>query len=138
MKPILIRGSYNQDHRGTVRFNNNFVPLGVKRIYTIENADVEFVRSWQGHQIEQRWFSPITGSFIIKLIEIDDWSKPSKQLPILEFHLESSSLDVLHVPPGFLSSIQSKEDSSKLLVLADYKLGEIKDEHRFPNDYFRF
>ncbi|PIX07465.1 MAG: sugar epimerase, partial [Flavobacteriales bacterium CG_4_8_14_3_um_filter_35_10] len=41
-----------------------------------------------------------------------------------------------HVPQGYVSSIQAMEESSKLLVMADHLLGEIKDEYRFDVDYF--
>lgn len=137
MQPTLIKGNLHQDERGTVRFNNDFVTLGIKRMYTLENVNTAFVRAWQGHKIEQRWFLPIIGSFKIKLIEINNWSKPSNDLPILEFILKTESLDVLHIPQGYISSIQAIEEDSKLLVLSDYELGEIQDEYRFSTDYFK-
>ena len=136
MQPKIIKGNHHTDHRGTLSFNNDFNSFGVKRVYTIENESLDFVRAWQGHQIEQRWFSAVAGSFKIKLIEIDDWKNPTKDLPILEFILNSENLDILHVPRGFATSIQSLEDHSKLLLFADYQLGEIQDEYRFASNYF--
>jgi hypothetical protein len=50
--------------------------------------------------------------------------------------LDSGKLDVLHVPSGYASSIQSLEEGSKLLVMADYLLGELADEYRYAVDYF--
>jgi hypothetical protein len=41
------------------------------------------------------------------------------------------------VPRGYVSSIQALEMGSKLLVMADHLLGEIKDEYRFDIDYFK-
>ena len=35
------------------------------------------------------------------------------------------------------AAIQAKKEGSKLLVLADYALGEIQDEYRFSLDYFK-
>ena len=136
MQPKIIKGNHHTDHRGTLSFNNDFNSFGVKRVYTIENESLDFLRAWQGHQIEQRWFSAVAGSFKIKLIEIDDWKNPTKDLPILEFILNSENLDILHVPRGFATSIQSLEDHSKLLLFADYQLGEIQDEYRFASNYF--
>lgn len=136
MQPKIIKGNHHTDDRGTLTFNNDFNALGIKRIYSIENKSLDFVRAWQGHQIEQRWFSAIAGSFRIKLIEIDHWENPSKDLPVLEFILSSDNLDILHVPGGFATSIQALEKQSKLLLFADYEMGEIQDEFRFPNDYF--
>ena len=110
MEPTIIKGNHFQDDRGIVNFNNDFNALGIKRIYTLENNSTDFVRCWQGHKIEQRWFSAISGSFTIKLIEIDLWENPSKNLPALEFILKSDSLDFLHVPNGYVSSIQPLEN----------------------------
>ena len=136
MQPQIIKGNHHKDDRGTLTFNNDFNALGIKRVYTIENESLDFLRAWQGHQIEQRWFSAVAGSFKIKLIEIDEWKNPTKDLPILEFILNSENLDILHVPRGFATSIQYLEDHSKLLLFADYQLGEIKDEYRFASNYF--
>lgn len=136
MQPQIIKGNHHKDDRGTLTFNNDFNALGIKRVYTIENESLDFLRAWQGHQIEQRWFSAVAGSFKIKLIEIDDWKNPTKDLPILEFILNSENLDILHVPRGFATSIQSLQDHSKLLLFADYQLGEIQDEYRFASNYF--
>lgn len=137
MKPAIIKGNSHQDERGILKFNNDFNALGIKRVYTIQNRDEDFIRSWQGHQIEQRWFSAILGSFKIKLIAPDDWEVPSKNLSILEFILEAKNLDILHIPAGFISSIQAIEENSTLLVFADFELGEIEDEYRFSSDYFK-
>ena len=136
MKPKIITGNYKVDERGKLTFNNDFNASGIKRIYTIENESLNFSRGWQGHQIEQRWFSAILGSFKINLIQIDDWKNPSKDLPVLEFTLHSEKLDFLHIPAGYVTAIQSLKEQSKLLLLADYQLNEVNDEFRFPIDYF--
>lgn len=135
--PTIIKGTSHTDDRGTILFNNDFKATEVKRIYIIENKDTEFVRAWQGHKIEQRWFSAVQGSFEIKLIEVDDWENPSKNSIIYSFILKANQLDVLHVPKGYISSIQGLEPNSKLMLLADYLLGEVKDEYRFDADYFK-
>lgn len=134
--PKLIKGNSHNDSRGTIFFNNNFDASDVKRIYLIENHSTNFVRGWQGHKIEQRWFTVLSGSFKIELIAIDNWSSPSKDLDILTFVIGEKKLDILHVPKGFISRIQSLEENSKLLVMGDYLLGEIQDEYRFEVNYF--
>ena len=135
--PKIVKGNRHSDTRGTLIYNNEFVATEVKRVYFIENADLNFVRGWQGHKIEQRWFSAVSGSFQIQLIEIDNWDFPSKDLKIFTFILSAEKLDVLHVPQGYISSIRSIDEGSKLLVMADYLLGEIQDEYRFDVDYFK-
>lgn len=136
MLPHIIKGNSHADARGVLQFNNDFNALGVKRIYTIQNRDTAFVRGWQGHKIEQRRFLAVHGSFKIILIAIDDWVRPSLNLEQHHFILNSQNMDVLHVPSGYVSSIQGLEESSKLLLLSDYALGEIDDEYRFDLHYF--
>ena len=137
MIPEIIIGSSHTDSRGTLFYNNHFDASVVKRIYLIENQSTDFIRAWQGHKIEQRWFSAIKGSFRIQLIEIDNWDNPSDKLEIFTFIIDSEKLDVLFIPQGYISSIQSVEQGSKLLVMADYLLGEMEDEYRYKADYFK-
>lgn len=137
MSPTIIKGNSHTDDRGTILFNNGFNATEVKRIYFIENKDTSFVRGWQGHKVEQRWFSAVQGSFKIVTIAIDDWEKPTKSLAKEEFILQASSLNVLHVPKGFVTSIQALEEKARLMAMSDYNLGEIKDEYRFDIDYFK-
>ena len=137
MEPTIVKGGAHADARGKLFFNNDFDATLIKRFYIIENQDTVFARGWQGHKIEQRWFSAVQGAFSIRLIEVDNWENPSPTLLPFSFELRSDRLDVLHVPKGYISSIQMLEEGSKLLVLADYLLGEIKDEYRFNTDYFQ-
>ena len=132
----LLKGNNHADSRGTLFYNNDFDATVIKRIYLIENLTTDFVRGWQGHQIEQRWFSAIKGSFKIELIAINDWDRPSKKSERFEFVLNSKKLDVLHIPAGYVSSIQSLIAGSKLLVMADYLMSELEDEYRYEADYF--
>ncbi len=135
-QPTIIKGKSHADNRGSLFFNNDFNASLIKRIYYIENKDTQFIRGWTGHKIEQRWFSAVQGSFTINLIKIDHWEKPSENLPVLKFKLNSEILDILHVPKGYASAIQAKDEKSRLLVMADYSLGEITDDYRFSINYF--
>lgn len=136
MIPEIITGSIHSDQRGTLSYNNDFDASLIKRVYIIENTNTDFIRAWQGHKIEQRWFSAINGSFKIQLIKIDNWEKPSKDIKPFTYIISAGKLDVLHIPEGYVSSIQSLEPGSKLLVMANYLLGETKDEYRYETDYF--
>ena len=136
MMPTLINGNVHCDARGSLLYNNAFDCSAVKRMYVIENSSLEIVRAWQGHKIEQRWFSVVQGSFLIKLIKLDNWQFPSVSLECKEILIESKTLDVLHVPKGYVSSIQAIEEGSKLLVMADYLMGELADDYRFDLNYF--
>nr|WP_315026717.1 WxcM-like domain-containing protein [uncultured Chryseobacterium sp.] len=134
--PVIFESGKHSDERGSLFFNNNFDASEIKRMYCIENTDTKFIRGWTGHKIEQRWFSALQGSFLIRLIPIDHWETPSKVAQIFEFRLKAGGLDILHIPKGYASAIQAEEEQSRLLVMADYFLGEIDDEYRFPIDYF--
>ena len=136
MEPSLISGNCHKDSRGLLFYNNDFDLTNIKRMYVIENSAVDLIRAWQGHAIEQRWFSAIQGSFKIQLIAVDNWDIPSENLPRIDYILESATLDVLHIPAGYVSSIQALEEKSKLVVMSDYHIGEIRDEFRYPADYF--
>lgn len=135
-KPTVIKGGCFSDSRGNLFYNNDFDASEIKRIYIIENSTLDFVRGWQGHKIEQRWFSVPYGAFIIQLIYIDNWEVPSKDLKIYEFKITASNMDVLYIPAGYISSIQAVQESSKLVVMSDYLLGSIKDEYRYDIKYF--
>lgn len=134
---MLIKGSKYMDERGVVNFNNNFDASAVKRIYTIENTHIDFIRGWQGHAIEKRWFSCIKGNFIIAVIQIDDFEKPSENLLPTIYELNADGLNVLAIEAGCVTAIKASTEDSKLLIMADYALNEIKDEYRFPLDYFK-
>jgi len=79
----------------------------------------------------------LQGSFKIELIAIDNWENPSRDLKSLSFIANAETFDVLHVPQGYVTSIQALEEGAKLLVMADYLLGTIQDEYRFDIDYFK-
>jgi len=135
--PKIIKGNSFTDIRGTIYFNNSFDTSEIKRMYIIQNSSVNIIRGWQGHKVEQRWFSALQGELEINLIEVDNWETPSKYLQSIKYNLNSDKMNVLHVPPGFVSSIRSKEPASKLLVMSNYEIEEIKDEYRYEIDYFK-
>lgn len=136
MNPELIKGKIHSDNRGKLSYNNEFDASRVKRIYFIENAE-DYYREWQGHKVEQRWFAAVSGKFLVKLVKVDNWETPDEDLSVVSYELKSEELDILHVPAGFVSSIQALAVDSKLLVMADHFLGEIDDEYRYPKNYFK-
>jgi len=135
--PSLIKGSSFTDSRGILYYNNTFDSSAIKRIYIIQNSSVNVIRAWQGHKVEQRWFSALQGKFEIHLIKIDNWKTPSKDLQSIKYDLSSDKMNILHIPSGYVSSIRSKELDSKLLAMSNYRTGEIKDEYRYEIDYFK-
>ena len=136
MNPGFFTGSCFNDNRGSLLYNNIVDFESIKRCYIIENNINNPIRAWQGHKIEQRWFVAILGNFKITLIKIDNWNTPSKLLQKNDYTLTSNSMDILQIPPGYVSSIEALSQGSKLLVMSDYNFKEIEDEYRFEINYF--
>lgn len=134
---MILKGNRHEDERGIITYNNDFDASKIKRIYTIENHSTEFIRGWQGHKVEQRWFACIKGSFEVSVIVVDNFENPSKELTIQKYLLKDDVLTYLHIPAGCITAIRANEYESKLLVLGDYGLGEIIDEYRYSLDYFK-
>lgn len=136
MLPSIIYGGNHFDSRGEIKFNNLFDMSQVKRCYSIKLKEKD-IRRWQGHKIEQRWFTAISGSFNIQLIKVDNWIKPSINLQKTNYQLKSEALDFIHIPSGYITSIEALYDNSILLAMSDYLLNEINDEYKFSNNYFQ-
>lgn len=135
--PSLIKGGVYSDHRGGIRFVNDFDMNEVRRFYMIENASTDVVRAWRAHRIEQRWFYAVTGEFLIYLVKIDRWDSPNKDLPIIKFILSATNNEVLHIPIGYASWIQSTNKDSTLMIFGDYGIENAKvDDYQYPIDYF--
>lgn len=130
--PQLIEGGSFEDHRGRLDFVNDFDAAPIKRVYFSTNANTEFIRAWQGHKIESRWFMCVKGSFKVKLIKIEDYENPPVAPDIYEFILDEDKPNILYIPNSFVNGFQSLKDDSKLLIMSNFGLGEN------PNDDFRF
>lgn len=130
-------GGIAKDHRGQIRFVNDFDMTQVKRFYIIKNTDTELVRGWRAHRMEQRWFYVLSGTFALDLVRIDDWENASPSLPIEKRILRAEDQEVLHVPVGYGTAFQALEPESELLVFADYGIDHAKnDDYTWPVTYF--
>ena len=126
--PKIIKGDLFKDKRGKLFSCNQFDMTSVKRMYSIENINSDYVRGWKGHKIETRWFFATKGSIIINTISISDL-EDSDSFPVVNsFKLNDNNLDVLEVPPGFATSIKQYSNGDRICVFADYELGLSGDE----------
>lgn len=131
-KPYIIQGGAHSDDRGRLGFVNDFRFPGINRFYTITQSPVNGPRAWQGHREESKYFYCTQGSFLIKLIEIDDWENPSENLEIASFLLTAEKSEVLVVPGGFANGLLAKEDESQLMVFSEMTVEDARgDEYRF-------
>lgn len=135
----LLKGNIHTDHRGTIRFVNDFQFEGIKRFYSIMHPDTEIIRAWQGHKLESKFFYVVNGSFQINWIEVDDWENPSKDLLVNRYSLSNLKSEILIIPPGCVNGFRALEPHSTLMVFSDMLLEDSKnDDFRFPVDYWEF
>lgn len=132
-----IQGGVAKDQRGQIRFVNDFDMSLVKRFYIIKNADVDLIRGWRAHRIEQRWFYVLSGSFSVDIVQIDNWDIASKDLEVHKVEIKADDQKILHLTPGYATAFQALEENSELLVFADYGIDHAtKDDYTYPLDYF--
>lgn len=132
-----ILGGIAKDHRGQIRFVNDFDMSLVKRFYIIQNADTSIVRGWRAHRIEQRWFFVLSGAFWVDTVKIDNWESPSPDLPVERTLLSAGDPEVFHVPAGYGTAFQAQHPGSELLVFADHGIEHAKnDDYTWPETYF--
>lgn len=132
-KPTIIKGGAYSDERGSMRFVNDFSFNDVKRFYFIKHPNTEFVRAWQAHQFEKKYFYPISGSFVVAWVKIDDFENPSKDL-IPEYHILSvANSEIISVPKGYANGLKALETNSEVMIFSDMELEEsVNEKIRFP------
>lgn len=132
-KPTIIKGETFTDNRGSMRFVNDFHIKDVKRFYFIKHPTINVVRAWQGQQVEKKYFYPISGSFVVAWVKIDDFYNPSKYLKA-EYHiLSATDSEIISVPKGYANGLKALEPNSEIMVLSDMHLEEsVNEKIRFP------
>jgi len=138
--PYLIDGGKHEDERGELQFVNKFGFENIKRFYVIKHSDQEIVRAWQGHRYETKYFFCLSGGFSIKLLRIDNWTDPSKDLEVIGYSLNEGDVKILVVPPGFANGFKAMSPGSSLLVYSDKTVDESrKDDYRYDmNQWFNW
>lgn len=135
----LIQGSSFKDERGQLNFFNSFEMNEIVRFYEIAPSDTETVRAWQGHKHEKKWFYCNSGAFVVNLIKIDNFEKPSDDLKGEKYHLSSDNPVVLEVSGGYASGIKALMKDSRLLVFSNFGLEQSKaDDFRFAPNTWEF
>lgn len=136
-QPSILKGGIFTDHRGSMRFVNDFRFGDVKRFYFIKHPDTTVVRAWQGHQFEKKYFYPIAGSFLVAWVKIDDFKNPSRDL-LPEYHiLSAENSEIISVPKGYANGLKALEPNSELLIFSDMDLEEsVNEKIRFSADWW--
>ena len=117
-KPLMMSGGLSLDDRGEVSFVNDFCFRDVKRFYTVSNHRAGFVRAWHAHRKEAKYVTAVAGSAVVGAVRIDDWEKPSHELPVERFVLSARKPSVLYIPPGYANGFMSLTDDLKLMFFS--------------------
>lgn len=120
----IIDGGVFSDIRGKLFHVNEFDMTLVKRFYAVENDLSKPTRAWQAHQKESKWFYVVKGSFLIGIVQPDNWEYPSKDLFIEKIILNESESKVLYIPPGYANGLKALEENSKLIVFSNFTIQE--------------
>ena len=130
-----IDGGSFTDHRGTIRYVNDFNFEGVKRFYIIKHSDKSVVRAWQGHQYERKWFYVTKGSFCVAWVKIDNWESPSLELKPEYIILKADEPKIVCVPTGYANGLKALEVDSEIIVFSDMSVEEsINEKIRYDKD----
>lgn len=132
-QPTIIKGGTFSDDRGLMRFVNDFRFNDIKRFYLIKHPDTSVLRAWQGHQFEKKYFYPVSGTFVIAWVKIDNFDNPSQNL-VAEYHiLSASSSEIILIPKGYANGLKALEPNSEILIFSDMSLEEsLNEKIRFP------
>jgi dTDP-4-dehydrorhamnose 3,5-epimerase len=128
VEPRLIRGALVADDRGDVAFVNDFDFAGVKRFYLVSNHTAGFVRAWHAHRHEAKYVTVVQGAMLIACVRIDDWEKPSPDLPVQRFVLSAKTPAVLFIPAGYANGNMSLTADAKAIFFSTSSLEESKGD----------
>jgi dTDP-4-dehydrorhamnose 3,5-epimerase-like enzyme len=133
----LIKGGLAADDRGAVSFVNDFDFAGVKRFYMVENHRQGFIRAWHAHRNEAKYVLVVKGTALVCGVKVDDWSQPSKDLPIARHVLSDRSPAVLYLPAGYANGFMSLTADAKILFLSTSTLADsLNDDIRWDAHYW--
>jgi dTDP-4-dehydrorhamnose 3,5-epimerase-like enzyme len=128
VEPSLIRGALVADDRGDVAFVNDFDFAGVKRFYLVSNHTAGFVRAWHAHRHEAKYVTVVQGAMLIACVRVDDWEKPSPDLPVQRFVLSAKTPAVLFIPAGYANGNMSLTADAKAIFFSTSSLEESKGD----------
>ena len=137
MEPKIIKGGKFSDNRGNIRFVNDFQFDDVRRFYFIKHPNTFIIRAWQGHQFEKKYFYPISGSFIVAWVQIDNFDNPSKNL-IPDYHiLSAETSEIISIPKGYANGLKAIEPNSEIMVLSNMDLkNSVNEKIRYPSEWW--
>jgi len=136
-KPTIIQGDTYTDERGVLRFVNDFVMNDVVRFYIIRHHNTEFVRAWQAHKTEKKYFYVLKGKFVVAYVKIDNFTKSDLNKKADYTILSDQESKILSIPEGYANGIKALDPDSEILVFSNLTVEESKkDDYRFPSEWW--
>jgi dTDP-4-dehydrorhamnose 3,5-epimerase len=136
-EPEIINGGLAVDDRGEIAFVNDFHFEAVKRFYMVSNHKQGFIRAWHAHKNEAKYVFAVTGTALVGAVKIDNWEKPSVDLPVGRYVLSSKKPQMLYIPPGYANGFMSLTSDLKLIFYSTSTLEESAgDDIRFDARYW--
>jgi dTDP-4-dehydrorhamnose 3,5-epimerase-like enzyme len=133
----ILNGGLAVDDRGEIIFVNKFNLEGVKRFYIVSNHKAGFVRAWHAHRYEAKYIMAASGAAIVGAVKIDDWEKPSKELPVERLVVSLKKPQLLYIPPGYANGFMSLTSDLKLIFFSTSTLEEsANDDIRYDARYW--
>ncbi len=130
--PVLYSGDIAIDDRGEVSFVNDFDFSGVKRFYTVHNHRQGFIRAWHAHRREAKYVTVVAGAALVGAVQIDDWDRPSRELPVKRFVISASKPRVLYIPAGYANGFMSLSPDAHLMFFSTSSLQDsLGDDVRY-------
>ena len=132
-KPFIIQGGIYSDQRGTLRFVNDFLMNDVVRFYIIRHNNEEFVRAWQAHKQERKYFYVMKGRFAVAYLKLNNFDNPDMSLKSEYTVLSEQESKVLAIPEEYANGLKALEPGSEIMVFSNLTVEESKkDDYRFP------
>lgn len=136
-KPEVLNLETYVDDRGVLSFSNKLDLSSVKRFYTVQNFQKNFIRAWHAHKKETKIFILLQGAFLISCVKIDNWKKPSKKSKVYKFFTSDENKKIIFVPSSYANGFMSLRDDSALLVLSNKSISDsTEDDFRFDSHYW--
>jgi len=132
MPAKLIRGTRHTDNRGDLDSFNSLDLSEVVRMYRIKPANTQSVRAWQGHLKEKKWFYCLSGSFVVNLLPLSEFTGDTIGNTLQLYTLQADLQEILNIPGGYVNGFRALEPDSELLVFSDMTLEDSRlDDYRF-------
>lgn len=136
-QPKLFEVTSHIDPRGILKYSNEFTFPNVKRFYHIQLPKKSVIRAFHGHMVEEKFVYIIQGSVKIILAPLNNPIKPSKNIDLLKFILDSKKPKILHIPSRYANGLMSLEKNSEVIFYSTLLLEDsMKDDYRFEENYW--